>query len=601
MENDNMHKIRHSLAHILASVVQYKHPEAKFGVGPVIDNGFYYDMLLKEPIKLEDLKSIEKEMHKIISSGLEFVKEEWPIDEAIDYFAKKDQKYKVELLKDLKRNGTTALKNTGDIDLVEDTGKITTVTVYKTGDFVDLCKGPHVKNTSEIQNIGFKLNKVAGAYWRGNEKNDQLQRIYGVAFTTESELSKFLSMLEEAEKRDHRKLGKELDLFVFSSLVGSGLPMFTPKGTTVRRLLGEYSLELKRRLGFEEVWVPHITKRELYEASGHWDKFGEELFLVESQETSDELVLKPMNCPHHAQIYSSKSRSYRDLPLKYMENTTVYRDEKTGELNGLERVRSITQDDSHIFCTDGQVSESVKGLILVVSELYEKLAMPIQRVHLSFRDNSDQYLGDIELWNDAQASLEMLARDNNLEYVVDKGEAAFYGPKIDFIAKDALGRETQVATIQLDFVQPRRFNLEYIDHKGDKQQPVMIHCAILGSIERFLSVYIEHTAGAFPLWLAPEQIRILPISDKFIDYAKGIKLKFKEKDIRVELDDSSESLGKRIRNAEVMKVPYVLVVGEKEQTAKTVAVRKYHEGDLGTNNVDEFLTTLLENIKNRSL
>lgn len=601
MEHDNMHKIRHSLAHILAAVVQNKHPEAKFGVGPVVENGFYYDMLLNEPLKLEELKSIESDMRKIISSGVDFIREEWAIDDAIEYFNKKCQVYKVELLKDLKQKGTTSLKDAGDSDLVDGNGNIETVTIYKTGEFVDLCKGPHVSNTTELAKIGFKLTKIAGAYWRGNETNDQLQRIYGVAFTTESELSKFLSMLEEAEKRDHRKLGKELDLFTFSDLVGSGLPLFTPRGTIVRRLLGEYSLELKQRLGFEEVWVPHITKRELYEASGHWDKFGEELFLVKSQETSDELVLKPMNCPHHAQIYSSKPRSYRDLPIKYMENTTVYRDEKSGELNGLERVRSITQDDSHVFCTDDQIAESVKGLISIVSELYEKVDMPIQRVHLSFRDDNDHYLGGIKQWDNAQAILEKLAKDNNLEYVLDKGEAAFYGPKIDFIAKDALGRETQVATIQLDFVQPQRFNLEYIDYKGDKQHPVMIHCAVLGSIERFLSVYIEHTAGAFPLWLAPEQVRVLPVSEKFLDYAKEVSLKLKDSNIRVITDDSSESLGKRIRNAEVMKVPYILVVGEKEASSSTVAVRKYQKGDLGSSSIDDFMTTLLENIKIRSL
>lgn len=601
MQPDNMHKIRHSLAHILAAVMQNRHPEAQFGVGPVVQDGFYYDMLLNEPLKLEELESINKDMQKMIARNLEFVKEKWSIDKAIDYFKGKNQKYKVELLDDLKRNGTTSVVDTGDSDLVEGSDEVTDVTVYRTGEFVDLCRGPHVDNTSELADIGFKLTKIAGAYWRGNEKNDQLQRIYGVAFTTESELSKFLSMLEEAEKRDHRKLGKELDLFTFSPLVGSGLPLFTPRGTTLRRLLCDFSLELKESVGFEEVWVPHITKKELYEASGHWQKFGEELFLVKSQETSDDLVLKPMNCPHHAQIYSSKPRSYRDLPIKYMENTTVYRDEKSGELNGLERVRSITQDDSHIFCTDDQVSQSVKGLIEIVSEMYQTVAMPIQRVHLSFRDNNDQYLGDIKLWNNAQTILETLARENNLEYIVDEGEAAFYGPKIDFIAKDAIGRETQVATIQLDFVQPERFDLEYTDKDGDKQQPVMIHCAILGSVERFLSVYIEHTAGAFPLWLTPEQVRVLPISEKFIGYANTITKDLKAKSVRTSVDDSNESLGKRIRNAEVMKIPYVLVVGEKEESSKTVAVRKYQEGDLGSSNIDDFTTTLLESIKDRSL
>jgi threonyl-tRNA synthetase len=547
------------------------------------------------------LPKIRKEMQKMISQKIEFSKEDWPIDKAIEYFTAQKQDFKVELLKDLRDKGTTAVADSGDGDLVEPGSAVSEVTIYRTGDFVDLCRGPHVENTSEIDSKAFDLLKVSGAYWRGNEENPQMQRIYGVAFTTEDELVKYKEMLVEAEKRDHRKLGKELDLFLFSDLVGSGLPLFTPRGTLLRTLLGDYSLELKKELGFEEVWVPHMTKKSLYEASGHWDKFGGELFLVTSQETSDELVLKPMNCPHHAQIFASQPRSYKDLPIKYMENTTVYRDEKSGELNGLERVRSITQDDCHTFCSQDQVSESVNGLILAISKLYESLAMPIDRVHLSFRDSSDKYLGDTELWQTAQDSLTELAHNNKLEYVVDEGEAAFYGPKIDFIAKDALGRETQVGTIQLDFVQPERFGLEYTDSDGIKKQPVMIHAAILGSFERFLSVYIEHTAGAFPLWLAPEQVRVLPISEKFVDYAGQIKDQLKQANIRVTMDDSNESLGKRIRNSELYKIPYTVIAGEKEQESATLAVRKYSQGDLGSSNVEEFITTLVENIKNKSL
>jgi threonyl-tRNA synthetase len=601
MKDDNLHKIRHSLAHIMATVIHKRYPEAKFGVGPVVENGFYYDVSLDEPIELNVLPKIRKEMQKMISQKIEFSKEDWPIDKAIEYFTAQKQDFKVELLKDLRDKGTTAVADSGDGDLVEPGSAVSEVTIYRTGDFVDLCRGPHVENTSEIDSKAFDLLKVSGAYWRGNEENPQMQRIYGVAFTTEDELVKYKEMLVEAEKRDHRKLGKELDLFLFSDLVGSGLPLFTPRGTLLRTLLGDYSLELKKELGFEEVWVPHMTKKSLYEASGHWDKFGGELFLVTSQETSDELVLKPMNCPHHAQIFASQPRSYKDLPIKYMENTTVYRDEKSGELNGLERVRSITQDDCHTFCSQDQVSESVNGLILAISKLYESLAMPIDRVHLSFRDSSDKYLGDTELWQTAQDSLTELAHNNKLEYVVDEGEAAFYGPKIDFIAKDALGRETQVGTIQLDFVQPERFGLEYTDSDGIKKQPVMIHAAILGSFERFLSVYIEHTAGAFPLWLAPEQVRVLPISEKFVDYAGQIKDQLKQANIRVTMDDSNESLGKRIRNSELYKIPYTVIVGEKEQESGTLAVRKYSQGDLGSSNVEEFITTLVENIKNKSL
>ncbi|MCX6805588.1 MAG: threonine--tRNA ligase [Patescibacteria group bacterium] len=601
MKDDNLHKIRHSLAHIMAAAIHKRYPEAKFGVGPVVENGFYYDVSLDEPIELNVLPKIRKEMQKMISQKIEFSKEDWTIDKAIEYFTAQKQDFKVELLKDLRDKGTTAVADSGDSDLVEPGSAVSEVTIYRTGDFVDLCRGPHVENTSEIDSKAFDLLKVSGAYWRGNEENPQMQRIYGVAFTTEDELVKYKEMLIEAEKRDHRKLGKELDLFLFSDLVGSGLPLFTPRGTLLRTLLGDYSLELKKELGFEEVWVPHMTKKSLYEASGHWDKFGGELFLVTSQETSDELVLKPMNCPHHAQIFASQPRSYKDLPIKYMENTTVYRDEKSGELNGLERVRSITQDDCHTFCSQDQVSESVNGLILAISKLYESLAMPIDRVHLSFRDSSDKYLGDTELWQTAQDSLAELARNNKLEYVVDEGEAAFYGPKIDFIAKDALGRETQVGTIQLDFVQPERFGLEYTDSDGIKKQPVMIHAAILGSFERFLSVYIEHTAGAFPLWLAPEQVRVLPISEKFVDYAGQIKDQLKQANIRVTMDDSNESLGKRIRNSELYKIPYTVIVGEKEQESGTLAVRKYSQGDLGSSNVEEFITTLVENIKNKSL
>jgi len=585
----------------MATVIHKRYPEAKFGVGPVVENGFYYDISLDEPIELQALPKIRKEMQKMISQNVDFHKENWPIEKAIEYFSGKKQDFKVELLKDLRDKGTTAVADTGDADLANPGTKISEVTVYKTGDFVDLCRGPHVENTKEIDPKAFDLVKLSGAYWRGNDKNPQMQRIYGVAFTTEDELTKYKDILLEAEKRDHRKLGKELDLFVFSELVGSGLPLFTPRGALLRRLLGDYSLELKTELGFKEVWVPHMTKKSLYEASGHWEKFGDELFLVTSQETSDELVLKPMNCPHHAQIFASQPRSYKDLPIKYMENTTVYRDEKSGELNGLERVRSITQDDCHTFCTQEQVSESVNGLIIAITKLYKSLAMPIARVHLSFRDDSDKYLGDQQVWQSAQDSLISLAKDNQLEYVIDEGEAAFYGPKIDFIAKDALSRETQLATIQLDFVQPKRFSLEYTDSDGSKKQPVMIHSAILGSIERFLSVYIEHTAGVFPFWLAPEQVRVLPISEKYVDYANQIQAKLKQAKVRVSLDDSNESLGKRIRSSELYKVPYSLVVGEKEQESATVAVRKYSHGDLGSMSINDFITTLIKSTENKSL
>lgn len=603
MEHDNMHKIRHSLAHILAAVVQNKHPEAKLGVGPVVENGFYYDMLLNEPLKLDELKSIESGMRKIISSGTDFVREEWAIDDAIEYFSKKGQVYKVELLKDLKQKGTTSLKDAGDSDLVEGNGDIEKVTVYKTGEFVDLCKGPHVSNTAELAKIGFKLTKIAGAYWRGKEENDQLQRIYGVAFTTESELSKFLSMLEEAEKRDHRKLGKELDLFTFSDLVGPGLPMYTPRGTVLIEELKAVLKDLGTKYNMQQVSIPHLAKIELYNTSGHAEKFEDELFMVQSH-YKQEFVLKPVNCPHHTQIYASRPRSYRDLPIRYVEQTMQYRDEKPGELGGLQRTRGFTVDDGHTFCTLDQIEQEVEMIIEIISGFYQSLGLWGNHwVSLSVRDSKtpDKYIGDDKDWEQSEFILDKLAKSKGLNAKRMDGEAALYGPKLDFMFKDALGRETQLATVQLDFATPKRFELVYTDQEGSEVNPIMIHRAIFGSFERFIMILIEHFAGAFPLWLAPEQVRVIPVSEKYSDYANGVGFKLKESNIRVVIDNSPESLGKRIRNAEVMKVPYILVVGEKEASSNTVAVRKYQKGDLGSSSIDDFLTTLLENIKNRSL
>ena len=603
MEHDNMHKIRHSLAHILAAVVQNKHPEAKLGVGPVVENGFYYDMLLNEPLKLDELKSIESGMRKIISSGTDFVREEWAIDDAIEYFSKKGQVYKVELLKDLKQKGTTSLKDAGDSDLVEGNGDIEKVTVYKTGEFVDLCKGPHVSNTAELSKIGFKLTKIAGAYWRGKEENDQLQRIYGVAFTTESELSTFLNMLEEAEKRDHRKLGKELDLFTFSDLVGPGLPMYTPRGTVLIEELKAVLKDLGTKYNMQQVSIPHLAKIELYNTSGHAEKFEDELFMVQSH-YKQEFVLKPVNCPHHTQIYASRPRSYRDLPIRYVEQTMQYRDEKPGELGGLQRTRGFTVDDGHTFCTLDQIEQEVEMMIEIISGFYQSLGLWGNHwVSLSVRDSKtpDKYIGDDKDWEQSEFILDKLAKSKGLNAKRMDGEAALYGPKLDFMFKDALGRETQLATVQLDFATPKRFELVYTDQEGSEVNPIMIHRAIFGSFERFIMILIEHFAGAFPLWLAPEQVRVIPVSEKYSDYANGVGFKLKESNIRVVIDNSPESLGKRIRNAEVMKVPYILVVGEKEASSNTVAVRKYQKGDLGSSSIDDFLTTLLENIKNRSL
>ncbi len=601
MQNqDNLHKIRHSLAHIMASAIQKLRPEASFGVGPAIESGFYYDVLVDHNFTEEDLSSIEASMREIIASKLPFEHQTWPIDKAIEYFESKNQQFKVELLKDLKAKGSTAVSDAGDADLVDGTSEgLHEVSIYKTGEFVDLCRGPHILNTSEISPDSFKLNKLSGVYWRGKETNPQMQRLYGLAFESAKELVQHLYMIQEAEARDHRKLGAELDLFVFSDLVGSGLPLFTPRGTILRELLNDFSQSLRLKAGFEKVWVPHIAKTDLYKSSGHWDKFGDELFLVKSQESSDEFALKPMNCPHHAQIFASKPRSYRDLPIKYLETTTVYRDEKKGELQGLSRVRSVTQDDSHVFCSPQQVEGVLGMLVDITKEFYRSFDMDFT-ARLSLRDDSDTYLGDKDLWKDAEMILRNVSSNHGLEYYEEAGEAAFYGPKIDFMAKDSIGRTHQVATAQLDFVQPERFGLSYTDSDGSDKVPMMVHFASLGSIERFLSVYIEHTAGAFPLWLAPEQVRVIPISEKFEQYGQTVLDSLLSSGIRASIDNASDSLGKRIHNADKLKLPYVLIVGQSEQESNQVAVRKYALGDQGSSSLEELTSMLLGAISNRT-
>lgn len=582
--------MRHSLAHIMATAVQHIWPEAKFGVGPAVENGFYYDidLGLDRDITLseEDFSRIQKEMKKIIQQNQPFERSEMPIDAAIDWARQNKQPYKEELLNDLKRSGTTAAKDLDatELGLAADysdrESAVKNVSFFTNGDFTDLCRGPHVESTGVVG--AFKLQRVAGAYWRGKDSNPQMQRLYGVAFATQEELDQYLQMLEEAKKRDHRKLGRELDLFTFSELVGAGLPLFTPRGTVLREKLSGLAEQLRRDSGYQRVAIPHITKTELYKMSGHWDKFGDELFLVQSQETSDSFALKPMNCPHHNQIFASNPRSYKDLPIKYFETTTVYRDEKTGELGGLSRVRSITQDDSHAYVREDQIEVEVGGLIKDIHAIYDaQLGMPL-KARLSFRDSSDKYLGDPKLWEEAQQTIRDLAAKNKLNFFETEGEAAFYGPKIDFMASDALGREHQVATVQLDFVQPERFKLIYTDNEGQDKQPVMVHCALLGSVERFLSVYIEHAAGWFPFWLAPEQIRILTINDTVLGYVDQITAilakttlmePVKYNEIRYSVDSRNESLGKKIREAANMKIPVQLIVGPKDVEAGEVSVR----------------------------
>jgi threonyl-tRNA synthetase len=575
-DQDNLYAMRHSLAHIMATAVTTLWPDAKLGVGPVVENGFYYDIdLANVKISEDDFAAIEAEMKKIIEANQPFERSEKGIDEAIAWAQGAGQPYKEELLNDLKRAGTTVAKDLDSAELgLQATGDsaVESVSFYTNGNFTDLCRGPHAESTGKVG--AFKLMRVAGAYWRGKDDRPQMQRLYGVAFATPKELRQHLEMLEEAKKRDHRKLGVEMDLFLTSDMVGSGLPLFTPRGTVLREELSRFSNELREAYGFEKVWTPHMTKKDLYEASGHWAKFGDELFLVKSQETKDELVLKPMNCPHHTRIYASRPRSYRDLPIRYLETTTDYRDEKSGELGGLSRVRALTQDDSHVFCRDDQIEIEIDNLLAAANDLYATVEMKL-RVRLSYRDDSDAYLGSAELWQSAQEQLKNAVLANNLEYFEEEGEAAFYGPKIDFMATDAIGREHQVATVQLDFVQPERFGLRYIDNEGNEQQPVMIHCALLGSIERFLSVYIEHTAGKFPIWLAPEQIRIITVNQEeaTVNFADQLLQKAKELKLRVTVDNDNESVGKKIRSAEMAKVPYTLVIGEKEITGDQVMPR----------------------------
>ena len=583
MSEEELKSMRHSLAHIMAQAIQHLWPQAKFGVGPAINNGFYYDIYLDNgTISEADLPKIEEEMRKIVAANYPFERRDVSVEEAIDWAIKGDQTFKMELLNDLKRSGTTvaselAGEKMGSVS--DGDSKVETVSLYSQGDYTDLCRGGHVDSTGKVG--AFKLTKAAGAYWRGNENNPQMQRIYGVAFATQEELDEYLNRLEIAKQRDHRKLGKELDLYTTSPLVGIGLPLFTPRGTILRDIVARYSNQLRQKFGFEKVWTPHITKKDLYETSGHWAKFGEELFLVKSQETSDEMALKPMNCPHHTQIFASRPRSYRDMPVRYLETTTDYRDEKTGELGGLNRVRSLTQDDSHIFCRTDQIEDEINNLLSAARELYGSINMKL-RVRLSYRDESDSYLGDLSLWDSAQNQLKSAVEKVGLDYFEQEGEAAFYGPKIDFMATDAIGREHQVATVQLDFVQPQRFDLEYADADGNFTTPVMIHCALLGSVERFLSVFIEHTGGWFPFWAAPEQVRILTINDTVLEYVDKITTILSDitlmepvryNDVRFTIDSRNESLGKKIREATSMKIPVQLIVGPKDMEANEVSVR----------------------------
>jgi threonyl-tRNA synthetase len=547
--------IRHSLAHLLAAAVLKKFPKAKLGVGPVIENGFYYDFKLPRAITPDDLKEFEKNMRQMAAAGLPFKGRKLTPAAAKKSF--KDQPFKLDLIK----------------DLVKDKKQMT---AYATGDiFEDLCRGGHVRNTSEIRPDAFVLDKTAGAYWKGDQKNPQLTRIYGLAFASRAELDAHLAMVEEAKRRDHKKLGPELDLFLFSDLVGPGLPLWTPKGTILRNVLNDFVWRLRKARGYEQVEIPHITKKELYEKSGHWDKFKEDLFRIKTRE-GHEFAMKPMNCPHHIQIYDRRQWSYRELPQRYTNTTMVYRDEQTGELAGLSRVRSITQDDAHVFCRMSQVKEEFLKVWDIVHEFYAAFGFAL-RVRLSLRDPAEpeKYLGDKKLWKKAEDILREITKEKKADAFEAPGEAAFYGPKLDFMAKDAIGREWQVATIQLDMNMPERFDLTCVDEKGKKERIVMVHAAIMGAIERFLSIVIEHFAGAFPLWLAPVQVAVIPISEKFDAYSREVIGQLEARGIRAQLRVAEESLGKRVRAAELEKIPYSLVIGEKEVEERSVNVRPY--------------------------
>ena len=562
-EPDALHKMRHSLAHLLTQAMFEIRPNLKYTIGPPIDSGLYFDYLFDEPITPEDFPKLEKLMRGYIHQGQTFERRELSVKEAIAYWKKCGQPFKVELIEDLVRDEGAA-----------------TVTHYANIDpkgnevYVDLCRGGHVENTKELPVDGFTITHLAGAYWRGDEKREQLTRVYVAAFPTKEELAAHLKMLEEARKRDHRKIGKEMDLFAFSDLVGPGLPLWTPRGTLMRNLLDGYVWELRQAKGYERVTIPHITKKELYETSGHWQKFSNELFRITTRE-QHEFAMKPMNCPHHTQIFASRARSYRDMPQRYSETTTCYRDEQTGELHGLSRVRSFTQDDAHVFCRPSQAKAEIVAIWEIVETFYKAAGFDAIRVRLSLHDPAhfEKYLGTPDVWKKAEAELREIAGHRKADYHEAVGEAAFYGPKVDFLVNDAIGREWQVATIQLDMNMPERFDLFCINEKGEKERAVMIHAAIMGSLERFLSIFIEHHAGLFPLWVAPTQIAILPVADTHEVPARRLQEELQKAGLRTDVLPSSETLGKRVREGEQSKIPYLLVLGDREVAENAVTVR----------------------------
>lgn len=587
----DLHNLRHSLAHVLAQAVQRLWPDTQITIGPPIDTGCYYDFRFRQAVSDADFPVIEKEMRRIINEGQTFRCDTLACADAKAYWKGRNEPFKVELIDDLEKN-----------EGVKEVTHYVNVDAKGEERFTDLCRGGHVENLRQIPGDCFKLMTLAGAYWRGDEKRDQLTRIYLAAFGSKTDLAAYLHQLEEAKRRDHRKVGKELDLFTFSDLVGPGLPLWTPRGTLVRNLLDEFVWELRRAKGYQRVTIPHITKKELYETSGHWQKFSGELFKITTRE-GHEFCMKPMNCPHHTQIFAHLPRSYRDMPQRYAETTTCYRDEQTGELHGISRVRAFTQDDAHVFCRPSQVQHEILAIWEIVDTFYPTVGFDKLQVRLSLHDPAhfEKYLGTPEMWAKAEDALRDIARDRNADFVEAPGEAAFYGPKVDFIAKDSIGREWQVATIQLDINMPERFDLFCINEAGEKERIVMIHAAIMGSIERFLSIYLEHTAGLLPLWLAPTQAIVLPVAATHVAYADEVFTALQKVGLRAEVMGHEESLGKRIRASEQSKVPYVLVIGDKEVEARAVAVRNVVTKAQVMVPLDAFIATSVEDVRRRAV
>lgn len=568
----------HSSAHLMAEAIEFLYPGTKFGIGPDIENGFYYDIDFgNHTISSDDFPKIEKKILELAREKQQFLRKEITKEDAITYFSRKGDKYKIELIQDL-QDGQ--------------------ITFYESGKFTDLCRGPHLPDSGFIKAV--KLLSIAGAYWRGDEKRKQLTRIYGITFPKQKDLDDFLVFLEEAKKRDHRKLGKELELFAFSSKVGLGLPLWLPRGAQLRERLEMFLKKVQKKAGYLQVICPHIGNVELYKTSGHYQKYGESSFHpISTPIEGEEFFLKPMNCPHHCEIYKTKPRSYRDLPLRLAEFGTVYRYEQSGELHGLTRVRGFTQDDAHIFCTPEQVKDEFKGVMDIVMLIFKALNFNDFIVQISLRDpkNKEKYIGTDENWEKAENAIMEVAGERGLNTIIELGEAAFYGPKMDFLVKDALGRKWQLGTIQVDYNLPERFELEYIGADNQRHRPVMIHRAPFGSMERFVAVLLEHTAGNFPLWLAPDQVIVLPISDKYQDYAKKVLNLLNNSEIRALFDDRNEKAGKKIRDAELMKIPFMVIVGEREEKEGSISVRRHGKGDLGPHKIEDFIRLISQEVK----